>query len=288
MDWNKSYNILIIAFLIVNILLFSFIFFSNNANINNDLKEKEEFLKNVMEILKQKEIKISYEVPSEIYEAPFLELEYDIIEPNIELIEKFIGKFDGVINNEILIYESESEAVKIEGKKKIIYYNKALENLEVQKEKLDSSLLSSDEVLKIINDFCIDKNIDLTGFTKISEYDDWNIKLVKFVEKHRGYNLENSYVEFVIMKGHVYIFNMQKVARINERANIKSISAAEALLRLMTFDDISNKEVIDMQICYYTKEEEDFKNKNSISTDLIWKVTFSDNTYAYLADDGIE
>lgn len=288
MDWNKSYNILIIAFLIVNILLFSFIYFSNNADLNYDLKEKEEFLQNVISIIGQKGFKISCEVPSNIYEAPFLELEYDIIEPNRELIEKFIGNFDGEIDNEILIYKSESEAVEIQGKKKIIYYNNALENLELQNDKLDSSLLSSDEVQKIISDFCIEKNIDLTGFTKACEYTEGNLKRVKFVEKHRGYRLENSYVEFDVMKNHVYIFKMQKVANINERANIKSISAAEALLRLMTFDDVSNKEVIDMQICYYTKEEEDFKNKNLISTDLIWKVIFSDNTYAYLASDEIK
>ena len=158
----------------------------------------------------------------------------------------------------------------------------------MQNDKINSSLLSSDEVQKIINDFCIDKNIDLTGFTKIYEYDDSNLKLVKFIEKHRGYSLENSYVEFVIMNGSVYNFTMQKVARINERANVKSISAAEALLRLMTFENISNKDVIDIQICYYTNEEEDFKNKNSVSTDLIWKVIFSDNTYVYLADEEIE
>lgn len=285
MDWNKSYNILIVAFLIVNIILFSFIYFSKNANLSYDLKEKEDFIKSVKTILGQKKISISCEVPSKIYEAPFLELEYDIIQPSKELVEKFIGQFNGAINEEILMYKTESEAVEIEGIKKIIYYNNALNTLEVPKELIDSSLLSSDEVQKIINNFCTEKNIDLTGFIKICESSDNNLKRVKFVEEYKGYNLENSYVEFTIMKGRVYVFKMQKVARINERANIKSISAAEAILRLMTFDDIRNKEIIDIQICYYTKEDEDFKNKNSISTDLIWKVIFSDNTYVYLVSE---
>lgn len=288
MDWNKSYNILIIAFLIVNILLFSFIFISNKTDLYNDLKEREEFLKSVLTILGQKDIKVSFEVPSEIYEAPILELEYDIIEPNRELIEKFIGKYDGVINNDTLKYNSESESVEIEGKKKVIYYNNSLDNQEVQKNMLDSSSLSSAEIQKIINGFCSEKKIDLTGFTKICEYADNNLKRVKFVEKHRGYSLENSYLEFTIKNGSVYTFAIQRVAGINERANVKSISAAEALLRLMTFDDIRNKEVVEMQICYYTKEEEDFKSKNSISTDLIWKVIFSDNTYVYLASNEIK
>lgn len=288
MDWNKSYNILIIAFLIVNILLLGFIYFSKDANLNYDLKEKEEFLKSVKTILGQKEISISCEVPSKIYEAPFLELEYDAIQPSRELVEKFIGQFDGPINEEILSYKSESETVEIEGMKKIIYYNNALNTLEVTKERADISLLSSDEVQKIINDFCTEKNIDLAGFTKICEFSFNNLKRVKFVEKYKGYNLENSYLEFTIMKGKVYTFKIQKVARVNERANIKSISAAEAILRLMAFDDIRNKEIIDIQICYYTKEDEDFKNKNSVSTDLIWKVIFSDNTYVYLVGEELK
>ena len=63
---------------------------------------------------------------------------------------------------------------------------------------------------------------------------------------------------------------------------IKSISAAEALLRLMTINFVDNKEIVDIQICYYTKENEDFENINSISVDLVWKVIFSDKTCAYL------
>ncbi len=286
MDWNKSYNVLIIAFLIINIFLFSYIFITNKVEIDNELKESEDFLNNVIKILEQKDIKVSYELPTDIYEAPFLELEYDIIEPTDVLVKNYIADYDGIISDEILVYKSNFETLEIEGKKKIIYYNKSLESLELE-EKQDSSLLSSEEVQKIINDFCNEKNIDMTGFTKICEYADVKLKHVKYVEKHRGYNLENSYLEFAIYKGHVYNFNMQRVARINERANIKSISAAEALLRLMTFKEMKNKEVVDMQICYYTKEEEDFKNKNSISTDLVWKVIFSDNTYVYLASEGI-
>lgn len=288
MDWNKSYNVLIIAFLIINIFLFSYIFLTNKAEINNELKEQEEFLNNVVKILEENEIKISYELPTDIFEAPFLELEYDVIEPTAELVKNYIDNYNGIISDEIFVYKSDSETLEIEGKKKIIYYNNSLENLVLAENKLDSSSLSSEEIQKIIEDFCNEKSIDMTGFTKICEYADAKFIRVKYVEKHRGYSLENSYLEFTIYKGHVYNFNMQRVARINERANIKSISAAEALLRLMTFKNTRNKEVVDMQICYYTKEEEDFKNKNSISTDLVWKVIFSDNTYVYLTSEEIK
>lgn len=288
MDWNKSNNILIVAFLIVNIFLICFIYFSKSADIKNDMRQKEEFLNSVKTILQQKGISVSSEVTNKIYEAPILELEYDIIQPSRELVERFIGNFNGPVNNDTLIYSSDSETIEIESMKKIIYTNTSLDTLEVPNDKLDSSLLSSDEVKKIINDFCKEKDIDLKDFVKILEYSENSIKHVKYVEKYNGYSLENSYIDFSIKKGQVYSCKIQKVARINERANIKSISATEALLRLMTFDDISDKDITSIQICYYTKEDEDFKNKNSISTDLIWKVVFSDNTYAYLVSGELE
>ena len=56
----------------------------------------------------------------------------------------------------------------------------------------------------------------------------------------------------------------------------------------MTFDDISDKDITSIQIWYYTEGNDDFKNKHSISTVLIWKIIFSDNTYAYLVRDKLE
>jgi len=50
----------------------------------------------------------------------------------------------------------------------------------------------------------------------------------------------------------------------------------------MTYDSINNKEITDIQICYYTSENEEFENINSINVDLVWKVVFSDNTFVYL------
>ncbi len=271
MDWNKSNTILIVVFLIVNIFLFSFIYFSDSFNLEYDLKEKEEFLQSVKEILKQKNIIISCEIPSKIHKAPFLEVEYDVISPNRELVENFIGKYDGIINEDVLFYENENESLEIVGMKKIIYEKTG-----------DFNIKNEDSADDIIDEFCKRKNIDISGFVKVNEIDSKDYKLIKFVEKYRTYNLENSYIHFYIKNGEIIKFEMQKIVSLSERANIKSISAAEALLRLMTINFADNKEIVDIQICYYTKENEDFQNINSISVDLVWKVIFSDKTCAYL------
>lgn len=285
MDWNKSNNILIIAFLVVNIFLFSFIYFSNNSVVNNDLKEKEEFLNSVKEILSQKSITISCDVPTTIYKAPFLELEYDIIHPNKELIETFIGEYDGIINDEILVYENEYESIEIVGMKKIIYTK--ISDTPMAEARIFNFSSYGNNIDSVVNDFCVKNKIDLNDFIKLNEIENGdNLQLI-YVEKHGDFNLENSYAIFNIKNGEVVRFEMQKVARINERADIKSISATEALLRLMTIDSINNKEVVDIKICYYTKEDEDFKSINSINADLVWKVIFNDNTYVHLTSEDV-
>ncbi len=273
MDWNKSNTILIVAFLIVNVFLFSFIYISDNFTEKYNLNEKEEFINSIKEILKSKNITISCEVPSKIYKAPFLEIKYDIIHPSKELIENYIGEYNGIINDEILFYENENESLEIVGMKKIIYNNEKAYNTEIK---------NAENVDNIISEFCNEKKIDASSFNKVSEIDVDDYKLITFVEKYKGFNLENAYMRFYIKGEEVFKFEMQKVVSLNERAHIESISAAEALLRLMTFELINNKEIVDMQICYYTSENEDFESINSIDVDLVWKVIFSDKTYVYL------
>ncbi len=273
MDWNKSNTILIVAFLVVNVFLFGYIYISDNFTEKYDLEDKEEFLNSVKEILKTKNITTSCEIPSKIYKAPFLEIKYDIINPSEELIENFIGEYDGIINDEVLFYENEFDSIEIVGMKKIIYNNEKAYSTEIK---------NTESVDNIISDFCNEKKIDASNFIKVNEVNINDYKLITFVERYKGYNLENAYMNFYIKGEEVFKFEMQKIVSLNERAQITSIPAAEALLRLMTYDSINNKEVTDIQICYYTSENEEFENINSIDVDLVWKVIFSDNTFVYL------
>ena len=273
MDWNNSNTILIIAFLIVNIILFGFIYISDNFTNEYNLKEKEEFLNSVNEILNTKNITISCEVPNKIYKAPFLEVNYDIISPSKELIENFIGKYDGLISDDILYYENKNESLEIIGMKKIIYNNKKAYDIEIK---------NAEFVDNIINDFCNEKKLNTSNLFKVNELNINDYKLITYVERYQGYNVENAYMKFYIKGDKVFKFEMQKVVSLIERAQISSISAAEALLRLMTYEDVNNKDIKDIQLCYYTIENAEFENINSINVDLVWKVIFSDNAFIYL------
>ncbi len=273
MDWNKSNTILIVAFLIVNIFLFGFTYFGDFFEQRFQIEEKEEFIQNVKDTLKLKNITLTCEVPSEVSEAPFLDIKYDIIYPTKELVESFIGVYNDTINNEIKYYENNNESLEIVGSKRIIYNNKNV---------IDTEIKNTENVDNIINSFCEKKNIDLSDFSKVYESDVDDYRLVRFVQKYKGFNLENAYMHFYIKDNVVFKFELQKVVSIKERASIKSISAAEALLRLMTFDSIANKEIVDIELCYYTNEDKDFESINSIDVDQVWKVIFSDNCYVYL------
>lgn len=273
MDWNKSNTILLIAFLIVNIFLFGYIYYSDEKNVTEIIENNQEFVEEVENILKTKDITINCSIPSKVYEVPFLEIDYEIIYPSKSLIDSYLGQYDKEIIDDIFIYEKDGQTLQIVGGKKIIY----------SKEQSDKTEIISDDLVdNIINEFCNNKNIDLSKFSLDCIIDDEDYKIVKYVENYKEYKLDNSYAIFYLTSEGVEKFEMQRISNIKERAKVKVISAPEALLRIMTYDDINNKEIKDIKICYYTDENIDFEAINTINVDLVWKVIFSDNSYVYL------
>ncbi|QSX05023.1 two-component system regulatory protein YycI [Sedimentibacter sp. zth1] len=273
MDWNKSNTILIIAFLIVNIFLFSYTYYDDLLDKKQDTIENESFLQSVEEILETKNITIKCDIPQKIYKRPFLEIEYKIVHPSKKLIEDFLGEYSGLISDDINVYEKNDEKLEIVGGKKIIYSKETPSNIEINNTK------SADN---IINEFCVEKNIDLSNFIKDFTETKDNTKIVRFVQRYKGYKVENSYIRFYISKGDVIGYEKQFVANISERATVNVVSATEALLRLMVYEDIHDCKITDIEICYYTKENKDFEVINSINVDLVWKVIIDNNKIIYL------
>ena len=88
MDWNKSNTILIVAFIILNIFLF-ISFYNNTFSEEYDVMSDEQFVTSVEDLLKQKNIKINCSIPSDTYILPVLETEYDIVQVDNELLNKY-------------------------------------------------------------------------------------------------------------------------------------------------------------------------------------------------------
>lgn len=271
MDWNKSNTILIIAFIILNIFLLLATFsniFTDEFNVNTD----EEFIKDVEELLKSKNISIKCDIPEEIYIMPVLEAEYDIIKINNELVQKYLGK---TVEAEEGIYKyvnNKNEILEIIDGKKIRY---------TIREKVSGEITGKELINQEIKAFIQEKNIDITGFVESYEYFSENGCYIIYIQKHNEFNIENSYMNFYVDKNGVYEFEMQRISTLMEiKDNIRTISAIEALPRLMTYDDVKDKEIIEIKMIYYSIENGNWKYITN--ADPTWKVIFSDGTQKYL------
>lgn len=273
MDWNKSNTILIIAFIILNIFLLLATFsnlFTENFNVNRD----EEFIENVEELLKSKNISIKSEIPEDIYILPVLEAEYDIVEINNELVQSYLGKTVEAKEDVYEYVNDKNEVLEIIDGKKIKY---------TIREKVSGEISSEELINQEIKTFFEEKHIDNTGFVETYKYFSENESYLIYTQEHNGFDIDNSYLKFSVDKDGIYEFEMQRINTVVEiKDKIRSISAIEALPRLMTYDDIKDKDIIEIKISYHSEENGNWKYITRTNSDPTWKVVFSDGTQKYL------
>ncbi len=273
MDWNKSNSILIIAFIVLNIFLLLATFsnvFSDNSNtvIIGDFKE------NVESILKNKNINIKCEIPKDIYLLPVLETEYDMIEINNEFLQNYLGK--GIeAQEDVFIYSNDkNQILEIVNNKKIVY---------TIRNKVSGEIKDEEYINKLINSFIIDKNLNNDGFYESNRFISNDGGCIRYTEKYNEYFMDNSYMCFYVDKDGIYKFEMQRVNSVMEiKDKIKTIPAIEALPRIITYDNIKNKDITDIKMTYYCTEDENWSYIERTNSDPTWKVIFNDGTELHL------
>lgn len=276
MDWNKSNTILIIAFVIVNIFLFTTDY---NAKVDNEYSvyEDKKFIENVEKQLKSKNINIKIEVPKETYTLPVLETEYEIIEINDELVQNYLGE-KVKSSKDVFVYNNNiGETLEIVDGKRIIYTIR-------QKIPSKEDDFNDEIVNNYINEFLKNKKINNENFINTENFIYNDYQIVTYVQKYNEMSLENSYMSFYVDKEGIYKFEMQKISSVTEiKAKIRTISAYEALLRLMSYEDIKNKDIVGIKMTYYSLENDNWKYIKKINADPTWKVIFSDGTHMHLS-----
>lgn len=273
MDWNKTNTILIIAFLVVNIFLLSFIYLGEHKNNKFENYDYSILLNRVEDILSSKNISIKCDVPSKYSIEPFLQVDYKLIYPDKKIVEYFLGEYNDKVSSDIDTYIKNGEMLQIVGGKKIIYS---------KEQPYKTQINNAENVDNIIKEFCDKKNISLTQYVKSFAFVENNNIIIKYVQQYKGYYIENSYLKFYISGDEVYRFELQAVDSISERAKVEVIPADEALLRLMVYDDIRDCEITDLKLCYYTIENAEFESINSINVDLVWRAVIDGNKVVYL------
>lgn len=276
MDWNKSNTILIIAFVIINIFLFTTDY---NTKADNELSvyEDKNFVENVNKQLKSKNINIETNVPKETYTLPVLETEYEIIEINDELVQNYLG-VNVKSSKDVFVYNNnQGETLEIVDGKRIVY---------TLRQKIPSKEGDyNDEIVNnVIKEFLQNKKLNNEGFVNTEKYIYSDYQIVTYVQIYNELSLENSYMKFYVDKEGIYKFEMQKISSVMEiKAKVHTISSYEALLRLMAYEDIKNKDIVGIKMTYYSLENDNWKYITRINADPTWKVIFSDGTQILLS-----
>lgn len=273
MDWNKTNTILIAAFIILNIFLFTSSYndiFSEKYDVASDT----EFIDNVEEMLKDKNITISCDLPKETYMLPTLDTEYEIIHINKELLTSFLGSGVEPIEDVLIYSNNKGEIFEVTEDKKLHY---------TVREKVPGEV-ESQKITEHINTFIQDKKIDSEGYSENYRHASDDNLFVVYTKKYNNYSMDNSYMKFYFDKEGIYKFEMQNIAAVKETANkVRTFSAAEALPRLLSFEDIESKEIINIEMTFYSVEDENWKYISRINSDPVWKVIFNDGTQKHLS-----
>lgn len=274
MDWNKSNTILIIAFILLNIFLL-LATFSNTFKDNLNVVLDKDYINSVEELLKNENINIKCEIPQENFILPVLETEYDMVEINNKLVNKYLGK-DVNAKEDVFIYNNENNEI-LE-----IIDGKMIRN--IIREEVIGEIADNELIDKSINKYIKDKDLDQSGFLESYRYISDNGSYILYTQNYNGFNIDNSYMCFFVDKNGVFKFEMQKIDTLMEiKGEIRAISAIEALPRLLTYDDVKNKDIVEIEMIYYSIEDENWKYITGINADPTWKVIFSDGTQKYLS-----
>lgn len=272
MDWKRASTILIIAFVILNVFLFISSF--NNSNSEYDVMKDIEFVEKVKSMLNEKNITINANIPSEAVVLPVLETEYELIQINKELLYNYLGERIEPVQDVNIYKNAKGETLEIKDGKKLRY---------TVREKRNSEKLSGEKVERLISDFLEAKNLKISNFTENYRYMDSNVLLVTYTQKYNNFSIDNSYMRFYIDSVGIYEFEMQNTSNVKEiLGKVRMIPSIEALLRLLTYEDVKNKEIAKIEITYYSVEDENWKFVVRINSDPTWKVIFSDGTQKYL------
>lgn len=273
MDWNKTSSILIIAFIILNMFLF-ISSYNDMSSEEYDVTSDAEFIQSMENILKERNIVIGCELPKETYTLPVLDTEYEIIHINQELLTRFLGSGVEPIEDVTFYSNSRGEVLEIIDGKKLRY---------TIRENNIGKIYAEDKLTDEIDKFIEEKGIDVQGYSETYRKICDCGSLIIYTKSYNDFSIDNSYMYFYMDKDGIYKFEMQNIATIKEIAGkIRTFSAAEALPKLLSYEEVKNKEIAEIKMTYYSVEDENWQFVYRINSYPVWKVIFSDGTQKHL------
>lgn len=283
MDWSKAKNILIIAFVVTNLLLF-YVLWQNQTYNGSYINLEKGFVEDVKALLLDKDIKIDSPIPKEVPSMTLLDIEYETYDTKHkreELVNKFFDDYQYIQEDGKDFFIKDNESIHINNNKEIVYENK---NDEERFSNIDLDTSKSIAMEFLENNSIYDEDLVLSEVKELKQG-----YMLEYTKVFQDILVEKSYMKFTIDNRGVREFRRiwMYIVDYNDK-EIMVRSAPDALLRLVSNEQVYGKTISDISICYYfnPKEHEmvDIKDTKRANAVPAWRVEFSDGTKVFLEE----
>ena len=234
MDWSKTKTILIEIIIIINIVLFGFIFADYYKNMDRTIKHS--FIEEVRNRLLDKNIKIDTNIPRTKSKLPSLLVEFESYSKT-DINNRFFdseGKIEDP-NEEFTRITKDEEVISIINTRRIIY-----ENL-VEEEK-DS--INYTKAMEVAEEFLLRRGFSIDNMVCSYIEKSENNYILHYSKVFDGVIIEKSYTNFIINNENVLSMDRLWINVLEVSQNTLAVeSAPKALLNLLDSDEIYDKTI---------------------------------------------
>ena len=242
MDWSKAKNVLIIAFVVINILM-GYVLIVKDKEV--DATNSPDFINQAIELLNRKEIKVHTNIPNINPKLSALTVVFENMKP--ELINKNFFNNRGFISStseELVEVSLENENISILNKKLLIYESNSSE--------IKYPNLDEDDAISIAGNFLVDKGYDtedlrISHMKRVGDY-----YYLEFSKVYNDIYLESSFTNIQIdNRGVIKMERMWLDVKEVGESLIAISPASKSILGLLSMKEVYGKDITDISLCYY-------------------------------------
>lgn len=280
MDWSKAKTILIVAFIITNILLI-YVFIGEKGIEEPTLKE--DFIGNVEKLLKDKDIYLATEIPTDMPYLNTMNVSYENM--TIDDLNRLFFE-----NKGILVKDGDAFSQIVKEKESVVIINNKLILYENKNDEKTFKNIDRNQAIQIAEEFLKEKNIDTSDMelTFIKEEND--TFYIEYSKLYNGVFVERAYTNFQIDGRGVKRF--ERIWLIVEdlgETEIYISTAPKAILALLDMEDVYGKTIENISLCYYfdpqkhdyLEEPGEAKQGKAIPA---WRIQFQDGYKVFIDD----
>lgn len=242
MDWSKAKNVLIIAFIVINILM-GYVLIVKDKEV--DATNSPDFINQAIELLNKKQIKVHTNIPNIKPELSALTVVFENMKP--ELINK------NFFNNKGYISSTSEELVEVSlGEENISILNKKLLIYQSNSSEIKYPNLGEDDIISIAENFLVNKGYEtddlrISHMKRVGDY-----YYVEFSKTYNDIYLESSFTNIQIdSRGVIKMERMWLDVKEVGESLISISPAPKSILGLLSMKEVYGKSITDISLCYY-------------------------------------